>query len=141
MDHSIDEMETLRLVNEQKVFEIQRTNGQLNKALEVSGVNVDESLPGPFLSIQTVKQTVDMKDKLESDLYRKVQQSICIRMCSRVELRRDTCRQQRLVLLLLAFELMLSRRFRMFLSICRSTSSIGVIFERKSFEIFSINDG
>ena len=37
MDHSIDEMETLRVANEQKIFEIQRTNGQLNKALEVSG--------------------------------------------------------------------------------------------------------
>jgi len=36
-----------------KIFEIQRINGQLNKALE------------------TVKQTVDMKEKLEADLYRK----------------------------------------------------------------------
>ncbi|CAF0867186.1 unnamed protein product [Rotaria sp. Silwood1] len=35
MDHSIDEMETLRSANEQKIFEIQRINGQLNKALEV----------------------------------------------------------------------------------------------------------
>lgn len=53
MDHIIDEMEGLRSANEQKVFEIKRINGQLNKALE------------------TVKQTVDMKDRLESDLYRK----------------------------------------------------------------------
>lgn len=35
MDHIIDEMETLRSVNEQKIFEIQRLNSQLNKALEV----------------------------------------------------------------------------------------------------------
>ena len=35
MDHSIDEMEALRSTNEQKIFEIQRINGQLNKALEV----------------------------------------------------------------------------------------------------------
>jgi hypothetical protein len=35
MDHAIDEMETLRSINEQKIFEIQRINGQLNKALEV----------------------------------------------------------------------------------------------------------
>jgi len=35
MDHVIDEMEILRSANEQKVFEIQRINGQLNKALEV----------------------------------------------------------------------------------------------------------
>jgi hypothetical protein len=28
-------METLRSANEQKIFEIQRINGQLNKALEV----------------------------------------------------------------------------------------------------------
>ena len=35
MDHAIDEMETLRSSNEQKIFEIQRINGQLNKALEV----------------------------------------------------------------------------------------------------------
>ncbi|CAF1171025.1 unnamed protein product [Rotaria sordida] len=54
MDHAIDEMETLRSANEQKIFEIKRINGQLNKALE------------------TVKQTVDMKEKLEADLYRKV---------------------------------------------------------------------
>jgi len=53
MDHVIDEMEILRSANEQKIFEIQRINGQLNKALE------------------TVKQTVDMKEKLEADLYRK----------------------------------------------------------------------
>ncbi|CAF4332977.1 unnamed protein product [Rotaria socialis] len=53
MDHAIDEMETLRSTNEQKIFEIQRINGQLNKALE------------------TVKQTVDTKEKLEADLYRK----------------------------------------------------------------------
>ena len=104
-------------------------------------MNPDESFPAPFLFVQTVKQTVDMKDKLEGDLYRKVRQSICIRIYSRVERQKDARRQQRLVLLLPAFELMLSRRFRMFLSICRSTSSIGEIFERKSFEIFSINDG
>ncbi|CAF0916131.1 unnamed protein product [Rotaria sordida] len=54
MDHAIEEMETLRSANEQKIFEIKRINGQLNKALE------------------TVKQTVDMKEKLEADLYRKV---------------------------------------------------------------------
>ncbi len=35
MDHAIEEMETLRSANEQKIFEIQRINGQLNKALEV----------------------------------------------------------------------------------------------------------
>lgn len=35
MDHAIDEMETIRAANEQKVFEIKRINGQLNKALEV----------------------------------------------------------------------------------------------------------
>lgn len=72
MDHVIDEMETLRSANEQKVFEIQRINGQLNKALEVI-----EKLPFLYVCwflLQTVKQTVDMKDKLESDLYRKVSQ-------------------------------------------------------------------
>lgn len=31
----IDEMEMLRSANDQKVFEIKRINGQLNKALEV----------------------------------------------------------------------------------------------------------
>jgi hypothetical protein len=36
MDHAIDEMEIVRSANEQKVFEIQRINGQLNKALEVN---------------------------------------------------------------------------------------------------------
>ena len=36
MDHSIEEMETLRSANDQKIFEIQRINGQLNKALEVN---------------------------------------------------------------------------------------------------------
>ena len=35
LKHAIDEMETLRAANEQKIFEIQRINGQLNKALEV----------------------------------------------------------------------------------------------------------
>jgi hypothetical protein len=35
MDHIIDEMDILRSANEQKIFEIQRINGQLNKALEV----------------------------------------------------------------------------------------------------------
>jgi len=35
MDHIIDEMDILRSANEQKVFEIKRINGQLNKALEV----------------------------------------------------------------------------------------------------------
>ena len=35
MDHIIDEMEILRSANEQKVFEIKRITGQLNKALEV----------------------------------------------------------------------------------------------------------
>jgi len=53
MDHVIDEMEILRSINEQKIMEIQRINGQLNKALE------------------TVKQTVDMNEKPEADLYRK----------------------------------------------------------------------
>ncbi len=36
MDYTIDEMETLRSANEEKVTEIQRINGQLNKALEVN---------------------------------------------------------------------------------------------------------
>jgi len=36
MDHIIDEMDSLRSANEQKVFEIKRINGQLNKALEVT---------------------------------------------------------------------------------------------------------
>lgn len=36
MDHIIDEMEGLRSANEQKIFEIKRINGQLNKALEVN---------------------------------------------------------------------------------------------------------
>jgi hypothetical protein len=36
MDYTIDEMETLRTANEQKVTEIQRINNQLNKALEVN---------------------------------------------------------------------------------------------------------
>ena len=35
MDHAIDEMELLRSANEDKIFEIQRINGQLNKAFEV----------------------------------------------------------------------------------------------------------
>lgn len=35
MDYTINEMETLRLANEQKVTEIQRINNQLTKALEV----------------------------------------------------------------------------------------------------------
>jgi hypothetical protein len=35
MDHVIDEMEMLRSANEQKILEINRINGQLNKALEV----------------------------------------------------------------------------------------------------------
>ena len=35
MDYTIDEMETLRSGNEQKRTEIQRLNGQLQKALEV----------------------------------------------------------------------------------------------------------
>lgn len=35
MDYAIDEMYTLRSANEQKLTEIQRINGQLNKALEV----------------------------------------------------------------------------------------------------------
>jgi len=39
MDHVIDEMEMLRSANEQKILEIQRINGQLNKALEV--INLD----------------------------------------------------------------------------------------------------
>ena len=40
MDHAIEEMETLRSANEQKIFEIQRINGQLNKALEVTILNI-----------------------------------------------------------------------------------------------------
>ena len=40
MDHVIDEMEMLRSANEQKIFEIQRINGQMNKALEVTN-NLD----------------------------------------------------------------------------------------------------
>jgi len=52
-DHTIDEIEILRTANEEKIFEIQRITGQHNKALD------------------TVKQTVDMKEKLEADLYRK----------------------------------------------------------------------
>ncbi|CAF0729543.1 unnamed protein product [Adineta steineri] len=36
MDHAIDEMETLRSISEEKIYEIQRINGQLNKALEVN---------------------------------------------------------------------------------------------------------
>ncbi|CAF2672943.1 unnamed protein product [Rotaria sp. Silwood2] len=54
MDYTIGEMETLRSGNEQKIAEIQRINSQLNKALE------------------TVKRTVDLKEQLEADLYRKV---------------------------------------------------------------------
>lgn len=36
MDHAIDEIQTLQAANEQKVVDIQRINGQLSKALEVS---------------------------------------------------------------------------------------------------------
>jgi hypothetical protein len=36
MDYTIDEMETLQSANKQKLTEIQRINGQLNKALEVN---------------------------------------------------------------------------------------------------------
>ncbi|CAF0963938.1 unnamed protein product [Rotaria sp. Silwood1] len=54
MDYTIGEMETLRSENQQKMAEIQRINSQLNKALE------------------TVKQTVNLKEQLEADLYRKV---------------------------------------------------------------------
>ena len=36
MDYTIDEMETLRSANEQKITEIQRINGQLTKALAVN---------------------------------------------------------------------------------------------------------
>jgi hypothetical protein len=39
MDHVIDEMEMLRSANEQKILEINRINGQLNKALEVIDFN------------------------------------------------------------------------------------------------------
>lgn len=39
MDHAIEEMEILRSANEQKIFEIKRINGQLNKALEVIDKN------------------------------------------------------------------------------------------------------
>jgi len=72
MDHAIEEMETLRSANEQKIFEIQRINGQLNKALEVIDTILFISLYYYSVFIQTVKQTVDMKEKLEADLYRKV---------------------------------------------------------------------
>ncbi|CAM4951281.1 unnamed protein product [Rotaria socialis] len=54
MDYTIDEMQILRSENEQKIDEIQRSSSQLNKALEA------------------VKRTVDLKEQLESDLYRKV---------------------------------------------------------------------
>ncbi|UJR20535.1 hypothetical protein I4U23_023662 [Adineta vaga] len=53
MDYTIDEMDMLRAANEQKLVEIKCTNEQLHKALE------------------TVKRTVDMKEQLETDLYRK----------------------------------------------------------------------
>jgi hypothetical protein len=36
MDYTIDEMETLRTVNEEKLTEIQCINNQLNKAFEVN---------------------------------------------------------------------------------------------------------
>ena len=36
----IDEMDTLRTSNEQKIFEIQRLNGQLNKALDVNSCRI-----------------------------------------------------------------------------------------------------
>jgi hypothetical protein len=36
MDYTIDEMQTLRSENEQKIDEIQRISSQLNKALEVN---------------------------------------------------------------------------------------------------------
>jgi hypothetical protein len=42
MDYTIDEMETLRSSNEEKVTEIQRINGQLNKALEVNNTIKNE---------------------------------------------------------------------------------------------------
>ncbi|CAF1444928.1 unnamed protein product [Adineta steineri] len=54
MDYTINEMEILRSANEQKRTEIQRIDGQLHKALE------------------TVKRTVDIKEQIENDLYRKV---------------------------------------------------------------------
>lgn len=76
MDHAIDEMDMLRSANEQKIFDIQRINGQLNKALEVRATSSNGSCHIAILCfIQTVKQTVDMKEKLEADLYRKVNES------------------------------------------------------------------
>jgi hypothetical protein len=71
MNHAIDEIKTLQFVNEQKIFEIQRINGQLNKALEV-GNRMKSRLKMIYILVQSVKQTVDMKEKLEGDLYRKV---------------------------------------------------------------------
>jgi hypothetical protein len=44
MDYTIDEMETLRSSNEEKVTEIQRINGQLTKALEVNNTIKTEYL-------------------------------------------------------------------------------------------------
>jgi hypothetical protein len=44
MDYTIDEMETLRSANEEKVTEIQRINGQLTKALEVNNTIKTEYL-------------------------------------------------------------------------------------------------
>ena len=35
MDYTIDQMDTLRSVNEQKISEIKRTDEQLHKALQV----------------------------------------------------------------------------------------------------------
>jgi hypothetical protein len=40
MDYTIDEMETLRSANEQKLTEIQRINGQLTKALAVNQIQI-----------------------------------------------------------------------------------------------------
>ena len=49
MDSSIDEIDSLRLANERKIEEIQRTNHQLVKALEVN-----ENIWGVVLMLQSL---------------------------------------------------------------------------------------